>query len=135
MQEEPLPVVKKQTEGSQVSSERKVSAVITISEADESPERAVQSILENRRFFADMHIVKFGYSTHADLYDGWADDLSELVAAGLELIWHSKLDPAKLKTQELLSTLSLNWWFPMGRSSRCSMISRRTQTAIVLPWS
>lgn len=55
--------------------EKKVSAVITISEADTSPERAIQSIIENSKFFEDVHIVKFGYSTNAELYDGWSDDL------------------------------------------------------------
>ncbi len=82
-----------------VSVERRVSAIITISAADESPEQAVTSVLENQRFFEDLHIVKFGYSSHAHLYNGWDQDLEDLKACGLDPVWHSELDVSKLRSR------------------------------------
>ncbi len=74
--------------------ENRVSAVITISEFNESPEQAIQSVLENPQFFADLHLVKFGYSSHEVLYLGWEKDLEALGGLGLEPMWHAKLDGA-----------------------------------------
>jgi hypothetical protein len=88
--------------GTLVPTEKKVSAVITISDADESPERAIQSIIENPQFFADVHLVKHGYSSQYRMYDGWADDLEMLITLGLSPVWHSKLEPSKLRTRAIV---------------------------------
>jgi hypothetical protein len=79
--------------------ERRASAIICISAADESPEQAIASVLENQQFFEDVHIVKFGYSSHAQLYPQWDIDLKELRVLGLDPVWHSELDTSKIKTR------------------------------------
>lgn len=79
--------------------DRKASVIITISDADESPEQAVSSVIENHRFFRDLHIIKFGYSTHAELYPGWSQDLERLNELNMAPIWHSELDASKLQSR------------------------------------
>lgn len=82
--------------------ERRVSAVIRISEFDESPEQAVQTVLENPQFFKDLHIVKFGYSTVEKLYPEWPTDLEALEKLGLSPVWHADLDLRKLETHAIV---------------------------------
>lgn len=79
--------------------ERRVSAIICISAANESPQRAITTVLKNAQFFEDVHLVKFGYSSHAQLYDTWDLDLEDLRNAGLDPVWHSELDASKIKTR------------------------------------
>jgi len=76
------------------------SAVIKISEFDESPEEAIVSVIKNSTYFVDLHIVKTGYNTQVDLYSNWKNDLASLKECGLEPTWHSgSVDLSKLKAK------------------------------------
>ncbi len=90
-------------EGFVLPRHRQVSGVIRISEFDESPEQAVQTILASPHFFADVHLVKFGHSSLEKFYPGWDKDLAALRALNLDPVWHSQLDHKKLKTHALVN--------------------------------
>jgi len=83
--------------------DRRVSIVVRISAAGESPEEAVKSILVNKAYFRDFHLVKFGHSTKEVFYPEWPAHLAQLKADGLEPIWHSTLDLSLVKTQCIFS--------------------------------
>jgi len=60
---------------------------------------AIKSIIRHRKHFAALHLVQYGYSALAELYPGWNKDMVDLK---LPIIWHSELDPARLKTRAVV---------------------------------
>jgi hypothetical protein len=87
---------------SKLPAERLVSACINISQAGESPEEAIVSVLESSHLFADLHLVKKSYSTKDNLYPTWHEDQARLKELGIDVIWHSEFDPRLLKTRALV---------------------------------
>lgn len=80
----------------------RADAVITLSGAGESPERAITSVLANARYFCALHIVQEAYSSTRNLYPGWRKDVDQLRAAGLNPVWHIRLDPRQLKSRAVV---------------------------------
>lgn len=78
--------------------DHRLSAVIEVSEFGESPENAFKSVIELEKYFADVHLVKFGYNTSEILYDGFLEDVAKLKD---KLVWHSTFDHGKAKTRAL----------------------------------
>lgn len=79
-----------------------MDAVVSISEFAESPKPAIKSVLRYPARFKALHIEQYGYSTTAELYPGWKEDLAELTRHNLTPVWHSVLDPTKLVTRALV---------------------------------
>jgi hypothetical protein len=78
--------------------DHRLSAVIEVSEFGESPENAIKSVIELNKYFADVHLVKFGYDTSEPLYDDFLEDVTKL---GDKLTWHSTFDHHKAKTRAI----------------------------------
>lgn len=55
-----------------------ISAVIKISPFNESPKRAIQSIISNLNYVKDVHIIHPGYTAPDCMYDGWSEDRKSL---------------------------------------------------------
>lgn len=61
-----------------VREDERVAAVIEVSAWDESPRAAVRSVLDNRAYFAEVHLV----APRRPSYAGWPDDRRALLDAG-----------------------------------------------------
>lgn len=77
----------------------KLSVVIQVSEFHEPATAAVTSILENRAFIEDVHIVQYGY---INTLPHWDDLMAKLSAVGLTATWHSQLDASKLRCKAVV---------------------------------
>lgn len=81
-----------------------VSVVIELTEDDENPNVALQSIAEIAKsgdpcLIRDVHLVQWGFRADNPL---WAPGLSALRAADVPFELHSVLDPRKLKSRALV---------------------------------
>lgn len=83
--------------------ERLAEAVITISPHCESPQRGIQSVIDNAGYFGDaVHLVKYGYDTKRLLYPQWPEDVKRMEKLGLRIVWHSDFDPSLLTHRAII---------------------------------
>jgi hypothetical protein len=80
----------------------KIDIAINLTEFNVCCKNAVRSVLRYPNHFAAMHLIQYGYSTTAELYPGWKEDLAKLTENGLAPIWHSELDANKLKSRAII---------------------------------
>ena len=80
----------------------KVCGVISISEFDESCEQAMASVLENPSYFDQLLLVKQGFSSLTEPYEGFAEDVTHLEKLGVSVSWQSQLDVSACKSRAIL---------------------------------
>jgi len=85
-----------------IPKDERFSAVICISEFAECPAPGIQSVLRNKAYFSELHLVQHGYDANRNLYPEYADDKEALAEAGITLKWHSRFDPDKAHTHAVV---------------------------------